>query len=110
MYGGSVSNFKIESGLNMSAELRTAYGENDRRMDLYYSYDANRGQYYNNKPSATNDAPKSAIRMSEAYLNRAEAYVLWENKTTEALADLNKLRRNRITGYQDVPSVIPICC
>ena len=102
MYGGSVSTFKIESGLNMSTELRTAYGENDRRMDLYYSYDANRGQYYNNKPSATNDAPKSAIRMSEAYLNRAEAYVLWENKTTEALADLNKLRRNRITGYQDV--------
>lgn len=29
MYGGSVSTFKIESGLNMSTELRTAYGEND---------------------------------------------------------------------------------
>lgn len=107
MYGGSVSTFKIESGLNMSTELRTAYGEKDRRMDLYYSYDADRGLYYNQKEGTpalviTGDSPKSAVRISEAYLNRAEAYVLWGNKITEALADLNKLRRNRITDYEDV--------
>ncbi|WP_081619490.1 RagB/SusD family nutrient uptake outer membrane protein [Butyricimonas synergistica] len=107
VYGGSVSTFKIESGLNMSTELRTAYGEDDRRMDLYYSYDADRGLYYNQKEATSalvieGNSPGSAIRISEAYLNRAEAYVQWENKTAEALADLNKLRRNRITDYQDV--------
>ena len=91
----------------MSTELRTAYGEDDRRMDLYYSYDADRGLYYNQKEATSalvieGNSPGSAIRISEAYLNRAEAYVQWENKTAEALADLNKLRRNRITDYQDV--------
>ena len=28
--------------------------------------------------------------------------MLWDNKVTEALADLNELRRNRIEGYSDV--------
>ena len=48
--------------------------------------------------------PTNTIRISEAYLNRAEAYVLSEqaNKNTLALADLNELRRNRIVDYEDV--------
>lgn len=113
MYGGSWGTFKIESGLNMSPELRAGYVDGDRRMDLYYSYDSNRNQYYNQKEAnsafgATENSPRSAIRISEAYLNRAEAYVLWENKTTEALADLNKLRRNRIRDYQDVSISDPV--
>ena len=48
--------------------------------------------------------PNNTIRVSEAYLNRAEAYVLsgQANKNTLALADLNELRRHRIVGYEDV--------
>ncbi|MCB6974694.1 MULTISPECIES: RagB/SusD family nutrient uptake outer membrane protein [Butyricimonas] len=47
--------------------------------------------------------PGYAIRISEAYLTRAEAKVLaTENKDEDgALADLNELRRHRITGYTD---------
>ena len=107
MYGGAGMGFYIESGLNMAKELEERYSANDRRMDLYYSHDALRGSYYLQKEGtpAYGDlgyAPKQAIRISEAYLNRAEAYVLWDNKVTEALADLNELRRNRIEGYSDV--------
>ena len=48
--------------------------------------------------------PTNTIRISEAYLNRAEAYMLSEqaDKNTLALADLNELRRHRIVGYEDV--------
>ena len=44
----------------------------------------------------------------EAYLNRAEAYVLWDNKVTEALKDWNELCRNRIEGYSDVSISDPV--
>ncbi|MCB6974356.1 MULTISPECIES: RagB/SusD family nutrient uptake outer membrane protein [Butyricimonas] len=49
----------------------------------------------------------NTIRISEAYLNRAEAYVLSEqaNKNTLALDDLNRLRHHRIIGYTDVSIV-----
>ena len=47
--------------------------------------------------------PNRTIRISEAYLNRAEALVLSQNANIgEALADLNELRRHRIVGYQDI--------
>lgn len=42
----------------------------------------------------------AAIRLSEAYLNRAEAYAKL-NKKDDAIKDLNKLRQNRIKGYVD---------
>ena len=45
--------------------------------------------------------PVNTIRISEAFLNRAEAYAQLKN-TTGALADLNELRRNRIKGYADI--------
>lgn len=45
--------------------------------------------------------PGLSIRSSEAYLTRAEAYAE-QGLDDEALEDLNKLRRNRIAGYQDV--------
>lgn len=113
MYGGEGMGFYVENGLNMAKELEEGYGANDRRMDLYYSHDENRGHYYLQKTGISasgdlGDAPKQAIRLSEAYLNRAEAYVLWDNKVTEALKDLNELRRNRIEGYSDVSISDPV--
>ena len=44
--------------------------------------------------------PVNTIRISEAYLNRAEAYVM-RNKKGQALIDLNDLKRKRIVGYAD---------
>lgn len=48
--------------------------------------------------------PKNTIRISEAYLNRAEARVLSEKNANAAgaLKDLNDVRRNRISNYQDI--------
>ena len=46
--------------------------------------------------------PDNVLRISEAYLNRAEAYAHEKDGRVAALADLNKLRRNRIVGYTDV--------
>ena len=113
MYGGEGMGFYVENGLNMAKELEEGYGANDRRVDLYYAYDELRGHYYLQKTGTSasgdlGDAPKQAIRLSEAYLNRAEAYVLWDNKVTEALKDLNELRRNRIEGYSDVSISDPV--
>lgn len=45
------------------------------------------------------------MRISEAYLNRAEAYAQMNGNETKAIADLNTLRRYRITDYQDITNV-----
>ena len=45
--------------------------------------------------------PRNTLRISEAYLNLAEAYAQMD-KASEALADLNDLRRCRIVGYEDI--------
>lgn len=42
-----------------------------------------------------------ALRVSEAYLNRAEAYAQMEGKREDAIRDLNALRKNRLVGYDD---------
>lgn len=54
--------------------------------------------------------PGLSIRASEAYLNRAEAYAKLGHNS-EALDDLNRVRRHRIKGYQelteaDVPDML----
>ena len=41
------------------------------------------------------------FHLSEAYLNRAEAYVEL-GQVDKAISDLNAVRRNRIVGYTDV--------
>ena len=73
-------------------------GKSDRREIFWFSGET----IY--KITNYGTTPTNTIRISEAYLNRAEAYVLSEqaNKNTLALADLNELRRNRIVDYEDV--------
>ena len=84
-------------------------GKSDRRELFWFSsYDSDTGEMeYDEtiyKISNYGTTPTNTIRISEAYLNRAEAYVLSEqaNKNTLALADLNELRSNRIVDYEDV--------
>lgn len=90
-----------------STDLLSKYDRNDCRpkmwfdMNEYSTVHLLKKDYDWTSGSAT---PVNTVRISEAYLNRAEAYVQ-KGMTGEALADLNKLRRNRIMGYIDVESV-----
>ena len=84
-------------------------GKSDRREIFWFcTYDEYEDEIVYEeaicKISNYGTTPTNTIRISEAYLNRAEAYVLSEqaNKNTLALADLNELRRNRIVDYEDV--------
>ena len=81
-----------------SNDLVSAYNENDRRVEfLHKTYTSPW------KLDVNGSGPNLMIRSAEAYLNRAEAKVLSETPDlTAALADLNELRRHRITGYTDV--------
>ena len=89
-----------------SKELTQALeGKNDCREKLWIKYDDVWEQTQVTKIERYDLTELyNTIRISEAYLNRAEAYVMseQENKSTLALEDLNRLRRNRIVGYKDV--------
>lgn len=90
---------EVRRGYRPSQQLLSKYGDNDRRMKFWFSTS---GQTTKKNPDYSEGmGPKNTIRVSEAYLNRAEGYARM-NKPTEALADLNELRRNRIVGYEDV--------
>ena len=89
----------VVTQLSPSADLLSKYKEGDLRLSLWFS--SNRTEVTKKKAAGTND-PTAAIRISEAYLNRAEAYVQSQGHEKEALADLNLLRRYRIVGYQDI--------
>ncbi len=90
-----------------SADLLSRYDKNDCRPGMWFDM----GEYSTNRllkkdydwmsGSAT---PVNTVRISEAYLNRAEAYVQ-KGMTGEALADLNEVRCNRITGYMNIENV-----
>lgn len=86
---------EIPWGYIPSDDLMSKYSAGDRRLDLWFPWGT-----CNKKVTMEWVAPVNAVRISEAYLNRAEAYAQ-QKKKTEALADLNKLRRYRIEGYED---------
>ena len=81
-----------------SSLMECLTGKSDRREIFWFSGET----IY--KITNYGTTPTNTIRISEAYLNRAEAYVLsgQANKNALALADLNELRRNRIVDYEDV--------
>lgn len=86
---------EIPWGYIPSENLMSKYTDGDRRLDLWFP-----GGACNKKVTMEWMVPVNTVRISEAYLNRAEAYAQ-QKKKTEALADLNKLRRYRIDGYED---------
>ncbi|MBR1401700.1 MAG: RagB/SusD family nutrient uptake outer membrane protein [Prevotella sp.] len=98
---------------NLSESLLSCYDAADNRLNVFYSQasrtDWSTGEMaqgfvvYKHDSDWNNVSPGSAVRIAEAYLNRAEALVR-QNKT-EAVNDINRLRRNRIIGYVDVSSV-----
>lgn len=100
----------IDPSLCPTGELLTGFTAGDKRRDFWFPIDATwvhkqlcPGELGNNSGANT---PGNAIRISEAYLTRAEARVLSTTNKDEsgALADLNELRRHRIVGYTDETS------
>lgn len=89
--------------LGPSEDLLSKYDTGDCRPDIWFNF----GEYATNHLSkkdydwmSGSVTPVNTIRISEAYLNRAEAYVM-RNKKGQALIDLNDLKRKRIVGYAD---------
>lgn len=100
----------IDPSLCPTEDLLTGFTAGDKRRDFWFPADATwvhkqltPGELGNNSGGKS---PGNAIRISEAYLTRAEAKVLSTTNADEngALADLNELRRHRIMGYSDETS------
>ncbi len=87
---------EIPWGYIPSEDLMSKFTDEDRRSDLWFPWGM-----CSKKTVMEFMTPVNTIRISEAYLNRAEAYAR-QKKQTEALSDLNTLRRYRIEGYEDV--------
>lgn len=94
----------VRSGYRPSQELYDQFEDNDLRKKFWFSngfsgFTTSKkiGDY-----AASSSAPTNTIRISEAYLNRAEAYAQMKGNETKAIADLNALRRYRIIDYQDI--------
>ncbi|CAM1346417.1 RagB/SusD family nutrient uptake outer membrane protein [Tenacibaculum crassostreae] len=78
-------------------------------MDLYTSNDARKSSYFASSDEVGKYLGTSSVfglndikmfRVAEQYLIRAEAYAR-ENMLTEAAADYNMVRKNRISSYTD---------
>ena len=82
-----------------SSDLLSNFTAGDCRQELYFS--ADKKAVYKQRWNGT-VRPANTLRVSEAYLNRAEAYAQKSDGMASALADLNKLRGYRIVGYTDV--------
>lgn len=80
-----------------SAELINSFAADDARFKT--GYGASTGYFLVSKLAGPSDL-NQAMRTSEAVLNRAEANALTD-QLTEAMTDLNLLRRNRIPNYAD---------
>ena len=94
------------SFLEASSELLSFYASGDRRYDLWFPLAAYGMNIVDKKdPYNYEYLPTNTVRISEAYLNRAEARTQCATPDfAGALSDLNELRRHRITGYQDEQS------
>lgn len=105
------SELYLVNGFRPSDGLLLAYDTKDRRPAFWFVNDGAGGSWDIRKRRAVNNGtgPRNTIRISEAYLNRAEAYMLSENVNIDgALADWNELRRHRIEEYQDERITDPV--
>lgn len=103
LFSSSLENYN--SAYVVNSDLLKLFNSKDRRMGIYivarYSWEGKFIGWSINK-SAESKEPGQSLRLAEAYLNRAEAYSRLAGKQADALADLNTLRRHRITDYEDV--------
>lgn len=82
------------TGMKASDDLLSNFADNDTRKKLWFY----NGNVFKHR-LLSQRTPTQAIRISEAYLSRAEAYAR-KGQTEQALADLNALREYRYTDYE----------
>ena len=99
LYGGIMADV-ISPSMMASSDLLSKYDKQDKRLEFWFDVDDKSPL---KREMEKGPSPNQTIRISEAYLNRAEARVLSENADIEgALSDLNELRHYRIVNYQDI--------
>ncbi len=91
-------------GFVPSKGLLALYDDNDKRKTFWFGSSMGVTSLKKKTPDYAEgtSGPTNVIRISEAYLNRAEAYAHMDNGLGNAQEDLNYLRRHRIVGYEDV--------
>ncbi len=99
LYGNGYSTCSLP-GIRPSAGLWAQYSDNDMRKKLWF-YASGKNLNVYKKRLLTPRTPTNAIRMSEAWLARAEAYAM-KGDLEKACADLNHLRENRYQNYSPV--------
>lgn len=91
-------------------ELYQLYADEDKRKANFFKYhlQANEepvdslglaNKYHRENDYRAHISDAFTLRVSEAYLNKAEACAMQSGKEADALSALNTLRKNRITGY-----------
>ena len=108
IFGARIDNYSM--AYVVSSDLLKLFNSKDRRIGIYiiaqYSGGGDFTGWLINKNAAAGE-PGQCLRLAEAYLNRAEAYSRLTGKQSDALADLNTLRKHRIMDYRDVSITDP---
>ena len=108
IFGARIDNYSM--AYVVSSDLLKLFNSKDRRIGIYiiaqYSGGGDFTGWLINKNAAAGE-PGQCLRLAEAYLNRAEAYSRLTGKQSDALADLNTLRKHRIMDYRDVSIADP---
>ena len=105
VYGNGNTPTRSLPGLVVSTELRNKFLENpnDTRINLWFLINRTNWNITKKRisyPSGTPRTPTNSIRMSEAYLNRSEAYAQ-KGECVAAWNDLSHLRENRYKEYSE---------
>ena len=105
VYGNGNTPTRSLPGMVVSTELRNKFLENpnDTRINLWFLINRTNWNIIKKRisyPSGTPRTPTNSIRMSEAYLNRSEAYAQ-KGECVAAWNDLSHLRENRYKEYSE---------
>ena len=96
-YGSASSAYyqKYTTSFSVSPELTSLYEAEDLRKSKYFT--SSSGKLFPMKTKSYTDSYEFALRISEAYLIRAEVYANKE-KYDLAMDDINKIRENRFSS------------
>lgn len=97
LYGNGYSTCSL-SGMRPSTDLLSLFADNDTRKSLWFYTSSRNVSLYKKRLPSGKRTPTNALRMSEAWIARAEAYAM-TGKTSEAIADLTHLQENRYTDF-----------
>lgn len=86
------------SGMGASNELVSLFSPSDKRKTRWMQVTASQNNVHKHRLFENKQTPTNAIRTSEAYIARAEAYARL-GMNDEALEDLNYLGAKRISSY-----------